>query len=337
MIALLSLVLTLGVDQTMNWHKLPNIPDPEGFAAPFAGVSHGQLLVAGGANFPDKRPWEGGTKVWYQDIYALDQPNGDWKRVGQIPRPLAYGVSASYQGRIYCVGGGDADQHYSSGFVMELVDGNVTIRSLPPLPIPIANGCGALVGSTLYVAGGQTDPSATFATNDVFALDLNHPVEWHEIADLPGPGRILATASAYDGALWVVGGASLHEVDGKAVRTYLTNGYCYRPSTGWQAIVDLPYPVVAAPSPAPFDKSGFYILGGDDGSLVGTDPVKHPGFPTKILRYNDILDRWELSGHLPFGRVTVPTVKWHDHWVMPNGERKPGIRSPEVWAVRLDG
>src|SRR4051794_9202194 len=41
------------------WTQLPSLPDPEGFASAFAGVSHDALLVAGGANFPDKRPWDG--------------------------------------------------------------------------------------------------------------------------------------------------------------------------------------------------------------------------------------------------------------------------------------
>ncbi|MFO0044239.1 MAG: galactose oxidase, partial [Armatimonadota bacterium] len=66
----LSLLVTLGNLQSPGWKQLPPLPDPEGFAAPFAGMSHNQLLVAGGANFPDKRPWEGGTKVWYDKVFA---------------------------------------------------------------------------------------------------------------------------------------------------------------------------------------------------------------------------------------------------------------------------
>ena len=39
-----------------QWERLPSIPNTVGVASPFAGVSHGVLLVAGGANFPDKKP-----------------------------------------------------------------------------------------------------------------------------------------------------------------------------------------------------------------------------------------------------------------------------------------
>jgi solute:Na+ symporter, SSS family len=46
-----------------KWERLPSLPDKEGFAGPFAGTSRGVLLVAGGANFPEKKPREGGKKV----------------------------------------------------------------------------------------------------------------------------------------------------------------------------------------------------------------------------------------------------------------------------------
>src|SRR5262245_23532811 len=36
-----------------TWTQLPPLPDREGFAGAFAGVTGGALIVAGGANFPD--------------------------------------------------------------------------------------------------------------------------------------------------------------------------------------------------------------------------------------------------------------------------------------------
>src|SRR5690349_22553800 len=49
---------------SLSWDVLPPIPDEHGFASPFAGVNYGALIVAGGTNFPEKKIWEGGTKVW---------------------------------------------------------------------------------------------------------------------------------------------------------------------------------------------------------------------------------------------------------------------------------
>ena len=64
----------------LEWTQLPSIPDREGFAGPFAGVSGGALLVAGGANFPDKKPWEGGTKVWRTDPPPLPPFPREWRQ-----------------------------------------------------------------------------------------------------------------------------------------------------------------------------------------------------------------------------------------------------------------
>jgi N-acetylneuraminic acid mutarotase len=52
-----------------------------------------------------------------------------------------------------------------------------------------------------------------------------------------------------------------------------------------------------------------------------------------MLRYNPDLNLWEKTGALPVARVTVPTVVWRDLWVIPSGEMRPGVRSPEVWAI----
>src|SRR4051812_40526979 len=78
-----------------EWKQLPSLPDVEGFAGSFAGVSNGALLVAGGGNFPGKKPWEGGAKVWYDTVYVLENPSAKWKVAGNLPPPLGYGVSVT--------------------------------------------------------------------------------------------------------------------------------------------------------------------------------------------------------------------------------------------------
>ena len=35
-----------------------------GLAGAYSGIVEDKLLVLGGANFPDKYPWEGGVKTW---------------------------------------------------------------------------------------------------------------------------------------------------------------------------------------------------------------------------------------------------------------------------------
>ena len=311
-----------------DWTKLPPLPDREGVAGPFAGVSRGSLLVAGGANFPDRKPWEGGTKVWSDTVFVLEKPDGSWKAAGKLARPLGYGVCVTHGPGVVCVGGSDADRHHADAFRLEWTGGKLVAAALPPLPRPVANAAAALLGETLYVGGGQAKPDAAPAAT-VWQIDLSaREPTWSEIEPCPGPGRMLAVAAGFDNAFWLVGGVDL--AAGK--RRYLADAYRYDPGKGWTRVTDLPRPTAAAPTPAPADATGFFILGGDDGSQVGTAPDRHPGFGGKVLRYDRASGKWTEAGTVSAARVTVPCVRWDRMWVVPSGEVRPGVRSPDVWA-----
>jgi N-acetylneuraminic acid mutarotase len=91
--------------QALVWQQWPSIPDERGFAGAFAGVHINLLLVAGGANFPDRPPWEGGVKTWYGQVWALKKDLGQWQPAGRLPRPLGYGISLSTPVGVGCLGG----------------------------------------------------------------------------------------------------------------------------------------------------------------------------------------------------------------------------------------
>jgi SSS family solute:Na+ symporter len=323
----------------LRWSKLAPLPDREGFAYPYAGISHGALLVAGGANFPEKKPWDGGAKLWYDTVFVLEKPDGAWKTAGRLSRPLGYGVSLTTPDGVVCLGGSDAQRHYADAFVLRWVGGRLETSPLPPLPKPVANFCGAQLGSTIYVAGGLERPDATTALHTFWTLDLAAAQpQWRELEPWPGPGRMLATAAVQDKAFYLVGGTALApDAQGKPVRTYLKDAYRHRPGGGWSRVADLPHPVVAPPTPAPsLGQSSFLILGGDDGSLVNFTPLaSHPGFSGRVLTYHTITDTWRDSGKMPRAHVTTPLVRWGDSFIMPTGEVRPGVRSPDVWALRV--
>lgn len=334
--ALFQAVLVAPLAAAGEWERLQPLPDKEGFASPFAGVTQGRLIVAGGANFPGKKPWEGGQKVWTDSVFILDQPQGEWILGGKLARPLGYGVSVTHGDGVVCVGGGDAQQHYADAFRLAWSEGKLISKTLPSLPITLANGSGALVGDTLYLAGGQERPDSTTTSQAVWRMDLSAAEpHWEAVEACPGSGRMLAVAAGFDGSFWLIGGVDLYMgPDGKSVRRYLTDGYRYTPRQGWKRIADVPRPVNAAPSPAPFDDSGLYILGGDDGTQVGVSPDKHRGFNPQILRFDLKSESWVDAGELPAPRVTVPCVSWRDASIVPSGEMRPGIRSPEIWAFK---
>jgi len=336
----LLLLMTVAVfadEISLAWNQLPSLPDPLGVAAPFAGVSGGALIVAGGANFPDKMPWEGGRKVWYDRVWLLNKPAGTWREVGKLPRPLGYGICATFKDRLVGVGGSDATRHYSDVFRLSWKGGRLLTEPLPSLPISLSGGSGALVKETLYVACGSEQPGEQTAINRAFALDLaaGSPA-WRELPKLPGKPRQLAIGAARDDRFYVFGGVALEPNEaGKISRVYLRDAWSYREKDGWRQLADLPKPCVAAPSPAPFISDRFLLLAGDDGSRVGFEPIdKHPGFPKSILAYDPDLNQWNTdAGEIPAPRATVPCVEWNGQFVIPSGEQRPGVRSPEVWAI----
>lgn len=317
------------------WRQLPPLPNPLGVAGAFAGVSDGALLVAGGANFPDRMPWAGGAKIWHDQVFLLEKPAGPWRSVGKLPRPLGYGVAISHRRGLICVGGSDALEHHAEAFTLVWRQGRLRTEPLPPLPVPIAHLSGALLGDTLYVVGGQATPNATNALPSAYALNLaSRKPRWETLPPLPGPGRMLAAVGRSGNSFYVLGGAALRAgPEGKPVREWLREAWRYTPGQGWTRLADLPRAAVAAPSPAPVFAGQLLVLGGDDGTQVNTPPADHRGFRRDILAYDPKADRWETRGELPFAHVTTSLVEWRNLWVVPSGEIRPGVRSPEVWAA----
>ncbi len=316
------------------WAQLPPLPDREGFAGPFAGKHGGALIVAGGANFPDKKPWEGGAKVWYDHTFVLEPEAKEWQAAAKLPRPLGYGVSLSTPQGLACLGGSDADRHYADGFLLRWTGKDLATTKLPSLPQPVANACGALIGNTIYVAGGLASPTATTTLKTFYALQLdNLTAGWQTLEPWPGPQRMLAVAASDGRSFYLIGGTALSAgPQGEPVRTWLQDAYRYVPKQGWQRLADMPRPAVAAPTPAPwFQHSHLLILGGDDGQQLNTPPTEHRGFPRNILAFNVQANRWESAGSLPFSLVTTVAVADGDSVVIPGGEARPGIRSTQVW------
>ena len=321
---------------TLRWSELPPVPDTEGFASPFAGVAGGALLVAGGANFPAKRPWEGGRKTWHDTVYALGAPDGKWVTAGRLPRPLAYGVSVSFRDKLICAGGGDAREHFRDVFALTWDGRTLGHEPLPSLPQPCAFMSGVLAGNTLYLLGGTAKPSATAALDVFWALDLATPgASWRELPPCPGPAREQAVMAAIGDTVYVISGDVLSAgPDGKPVLTYRTETFAYTASTGWKRLADVPHATEAALSPAPVMPDGrILVVSGDDGTRRHLDGPDHPGFPRDMLAYDPATDRWENLGEGPASIANVPSAVWHGRWLAICGEQRPGIRSNKIWVL----
>jgi hypothetical protein len=114
----------------------------------------------------------------------------------------------------------------------------------------------------------------------------------------------------------------------------LKDAYRFTAGNGWTRIANLPRAAVAAPSPAIAHEGRLLVVSGDDGKLTNFEPKSaHPGFPKDVLAYDPRMDNWVGLGDSPLSRATVSVVPWQGMFVIPNGEVRPGVRSPEVWAV----
>jgi N-acetylneuraminate epimerase len=341
LIAFLSAIVTTAaeMDAPMQWKQLPPLPDPEGFAAMFAGTTGEALLVAGGANFPKLRPWEGGVKQWYDSVWLLEAPDATWRRIGSLPQPTAYGVSATTAEGVVCAGGGNARRHFDDVHRLAWDGKQLHVEPLPRLPKPCSFCSGALVGKTLYICGGIERPDATRCLDNFWALDLSRPgSKWQVLTPCPGGPRMLAVAGAGEHDFYLFSGTRLKpDAVGQPQREYLRDAWRFRPGGGWQRLADLPRSAVAAATPAPLTRDGrFLVCSGDDGTKVNFKPeTEHPGFPRDVLAYDPAADRWQTWGAMPFSRATVPAVAWGERTVIPSGEARPGYRTPEVWTLNL--
>jgi len=341
-----------------GWSELTQIPDPLGVAGPYVGVSNGALVVAGGANFAEGvRPWKGGVKTWRDTVFLLDDPAGPWRTSRtRLPRPLGYGVSITTPEGVWCIGGSDAERHTADVFVMRVAGDDVTFVPQPPLPVSLANGCGALVGTKIVVAGGIESPASTSTLKQVFVIDTAAPLasrKWLSLANCPGPGRMLATAGAAGNDFYLFGGVDLTAgANGAPERFKPFHKDAWRlrlDDAGqgtWTRLADLPAPRAASPSPAPLVAGNrLLVISGDDGSLSAAEEDRHPGFAATTWAYDIAQDQWHAltpilcwDGSNPalkpeecvWPAVTTSTAVWQGLLVIPSGEIRPGVRTRRV-------
>ncbi|MDP6544482.1 MAG: sodium/solute symporter [Phycisphaerae bacterium] len=68
--------------------------------------------------------------------------------------------------------------------------------------------------------------------------------------------------------------------------------------------------------------------------------TNHPGFSRDILAYHTVTNTWRSIGKLPESQVagltagshvTTTAVKWDKDIIIPSGEVRPAVRSPNIW------
>ena len=341
-----------------------------GVAGPFAGLHGNTLIVAGGANFPDTMPWHGGKKLYHNEIYLLNLPPGSssWKTIlgdDGLPAPVAYGASASVSDGVVCMGGETESGLTDEVYIISVVGGRPLITPLPSLPEALSGAAAASRGSMVYIAGGASPAGASGA---LWRLDMeNIGAGWQRLADLPLPliNSVMTASEGDRPALWLMGGRTRGEDDDTSI---------IRPDIFRYSIADDRWTRegelndggekvnLAAGTGAAVSRRHIALFGGNDGAVFNKveailsemsreeDTARlaslrkeykslqesHPGFSRSVILVDTETGKSFRAGEIP-GPAQVTTTAVVSPWgiIIPSGEIKPGIRTPEIRLVKF--
>ncbi len=358
---------------TLSWKKIASVPDAGdaktslGLAGAINGVDNDVLIVAGGSNFPDKLPWEGGKKAYYDRIFVLEKKGNKYcwnKKVKSVlPEPVAYCGNTSTLSGIVCVGGENQNGISDKCFLLNWnKDENaVVVKSLPGLPLALTNVAVTNMDDVVYAVGGDEQNNSSRA---FFRLDLKDKhLHWKELPDVPialANATAIAQNSKSGKKIFVIGGRSKTS-SGISNLHHTTFAFDLKKQE-WEKCADISDGKIitnlSAASGVPLDQNKILITGFDNGKifhrietmiakiaqaktpeekqkLTGEKnnlSIYHKGFDKGLLLYDSNSDAWTKIGELPFpAHVTTTDVKWGDKIIISNGEIKPGVRTPDVW------
>jgi len=252
-----------------------------GVAGVFSGIADGKLIVAGGANFPDKKPWEGGVKNFSDKIYILnlnDKGLSVADNIPDLPEPVAYGASVPLPEGVLCIGGNNREGCSARVFLLgfDKSSGDLTLKDFPDLPVPLSYFSAVLLKNCIYVIGGSSSPDGADTGNYFFKLDLSKKATagfvWEKLPDYPGIARIYSVAAVQsDGVqdcIFLFSGRNYQKEKGVSV---FNDGMAYNPLTQkWKAI-DSPGPAgftVMAGTALPVGSNSIVFFGGAPGELL---------------------------------------------------------------------
>ena len=337
-----------------------------GFAGAISGISNEAYIIAGGANFLDRMPWEGGKKAYSDRIFVFERSGRELIEAKEttmnLPEPIAYcgSVSTEY-GIVYA--GGESEQGLSSNaFILswDISARKMEVKTLPPLPLALAGVSLTRIGPVVYALGGDGIRESSAA---LFSINLSLPIRvWERLPDMPRPAAYMA-ALAQDSPA----GFQLYAIGGRAKTTsgiseLYSDTLAYHPETKrWtelQPISDEGRRIsLSAGAAHALGKRSIVLLGGDDGTVFhqietyfariasAADAgekatlteeknqlvTKHPGFYKGILHYDTFVNRWTRIAESPYPvPVCTSASLWGHELLIPSGETRPGKRSPDI-------
>lgn len=340
-------------------------PDQPGLAGAYSGMSGDVMIVAGGANFPAGVPWEGGEKVFWDQVYLLKASGTEspqWLSTDkQLPVNMAYGATLQRGNEVVLIGGENANGIVSDVLVLswDQVAKDIKITKMSPLPDHFKAISGGILDRRIVVHGVRDD------RNVLLQYSENNNGTWMELPGCPGPPRYYPVSQVQSNGrvegLYLFSGRT-QDKSGKI--ELLNDGYLYDPvKKTWTSLGDvgsdqeMPLCLMGASS-VRSGASHILVFGGDEGKdlmervnilnqinkaeneelsvelneQLNSSFRNHPGFLRKIRAYHTITNSWSIldtfPGLLP---VTTNAFSWENQYYITSGEVHPGIRTPLIW------
>lgn len=351
------LLLTLAIyscnafqHSNITTHPLTVLPSLDssyaiGVAGAFAGIHNHRLIVAGGANFPEQKPWDGGRKIWYDNLYIFDIKHKKWvDSTYRLPQKMGYGYSFSMPDQVIFVGGDNEERFLSDVYTVkyDTLQQAIQIDTLPSLPLPLSNMTGIAIGKELYIAGGITANS--LFTKTFLKLDLRQPEKgWHQLPEWNGQPLALGMLVKQGDYLLLFSGRGMD--NGKLTPYKSVYKYSLIDNT-WETLTVTNSQILMGGIAVPQTDSTVLFLSGDNGEVLQkiinlqlqglkdsafTLQKQHQGFGNLVYLFNTHQSSFEEYCQLLIGgRVTAPVVGYDNGYIVVSGEIRPGIRTPEV-------
>jgi cyclically-permuted mutarotase family protein len=360
-------------DFRMNWQIIGSLPAPNiGVAGAFSGIHNGAMIVAGGANFPNGMPWEGGKKQYSNEVFVYTKyKKGTLKRHHpsfNLLERVAYGASVSTPKGIVYIGGENEKGASNKAFLMtwNRKKQQIEQQNLADLPLPLTNAAATCIGNTIYIIGGESDNKTT---PTFLSLDINESkTTWQVLPNLPKPishAVVAALSKGQNKGIYVMGGraktaSGISDLYDSAYKFDIKQNIwtpLSKISDGLQTGIAL-----TAGTGIAIDNQSIVLFGGDKGetfhqvetllAAINTEKNKakkqtltqqknqllatHPGFSKDILLYNTETNKWTKIGSIPFDTpVTTTAFKWGKRIIIPSGEIRAGVRTPYILAVDI--
>ena len=295
-----------------DWESLPAMPSPNGGFA--CGVTGGKIVVLGGTN------WKEDAKQWLDSIWTFDPKKPKWETRGKLPHPLAYAVTATWEGDLLIAGGTDGSRPRQEVW---RIGPSLKLRQAGHLSEAAVLAAGGVLWDKLYILGGCADPAKLEGLRrGGERLDLRSG----GLAALSQPGEPaigLAAGLVLESELFIFGGLRPEPLNSY---TNLNAAWALDPARGeWRKLA--PYPLLLHGSAAvDLDHHRILIAGGHGGSP--------PRFSAAAFIYDRRQDSYVKTIDLPFAGI-VGLVRAGDSVYVLGGEDNLKHRSAACARVKV--